>query len=118
VNENLYFGEGRNNVAYSTSIPMERALLPFPLNTFFDNPDSGWSRDQLQPWSFPTAREAEEREPGNEVTVCAVCLFVRISQKLSKACGHFSHSASIDLQRGLQKPLFRLLNNAKLMPLQ
>ena len=43
-------------------------LPPLPPNRFFYHPDSGWSRDQPQPGSFSQRqREAEEREPGNEV---------------------------------------------------
>jgi len=34
----------------------------------FCHPDSGWSRDQPQPGSFfQRPREAEKRDPGNEV---------------------------------------------------
>ena len=46
----------------------QSTLPPLPPNRFFYHPDSGWSRDQPQPGSFSQRqREAEEREPGNEV---------------------------------------------------
>ena len=95
MNESLYFGDGRNNVAFFIGKirlrnPIERVaflatargfethkvchnnnqstLPPLPPNRFFYHPDSGWSRDQPQPGSFSQRqREAEKREPGNEV---------------------------------------------------
>jgi len=49
--------------------------LPHPSSRFFYHPDSGWSRDQLQPGSlFQLLREAEKRDPGNEVDVRAVLM--------------------------------------------
>ena len=46
----------------------QNTLPPIPSNRFFYHPDSGCSRDQPRPGSlFPTTREAEERDPGNEV---------------------------------------------------
>ena len=46
----------------------QSTLPPLPPSRFFYHPDSGWSRDQPQPGSFSQRqREAEEREPGNEV---------------------------------------------------
>ena len=45
-----------------------KTLLPHPSSRFFYHPDSRWSRDQLQPGSlFQRPREAEKRDPGNEV---------------------------------------------------
>ena len=45
-----------------------KTLLPHPSSRFFYHPDSGWSRDQPQPGSlFQRLREAENRDPGNEV---------------------------------------------------
>ena len=45
-----------------------KTLLPHPSSRFFYHPDSGWSRDQPQPGSlFQRLREAEKRDPGNEV---------------------------------------------------
>ena len=51
------------------SLPQQQSKYSaFPPNRFFYHPDSGWSRDQPQPGSFSQQqREAEEREPGNEV---------------------------------------------------
>ena len=46
-----------------------------PTNRFFCHPDSGWSRDQPQPGSFfQRPREAEKRDPGNEVVMLRVYL--------------------------------------------
>ena len=40
----------------------------FTLHPWKNFPGRGWSRDQPRPGSlFPTTREAEERDPGNEV---------------------------------------------------
>ena len=45
-----------------------KTLLPHPSSNFFYRPESGWSRDQPQPGSlFQRLREAEKRDPGNEV---------------------------------------------------
>ena len=45
-----------------------KTLLPHPCSRFFYHPDSGLSCDQLQPGSlFQRLREAEKRDPGNEV---------------------------------------------------
>ena len=45
-----------------------KTLLPHHSIWFFYHPDSGWSRDQPQPGSlFQRLREAEKRDPGNEV---------------------------------------------------
>ena len=45
-----------------------KTLLPHPTSRFFYHPDSGWSRDHPQPGSlFQRPREAEKRDPGNEV---------------------------------------------------
>ena len=47
-----------------------KTLLPHPSSRFFYHPDSGWSHDQLRPGSlFQRPREAEKRDPGNEVGV-------------------------------------------------
>ena len=46
----------------------QNTLPPLPPNRFFCHPDSGWSCDQPQPGSFfQRPREAEKRDPGNEV---------------------------------------------------
>ena len=45
-----------------------KTLLPHPSSRFFYHPASGWSRDLPQPGSlFERPREAEKRDPGNEV---------------------------------------------------
>ena len=45
-----------------------KTLLPHPSSRLFDHPDSGWSCDQPQSGSlFQRLREAEKRDPGNEV---------------------------------------------------
>ena len=45
-----------------------KTLLPHPSSRFFHHPDSGWSRNQPQPGSlFQRLREAEKRDPANEV---------------------------------------------------
>ena len=45
-----------------------KTLLPHPSSRFFYQLDSGWSREQPQPGSlFQRLREAEKRDPGNEV---------------------------------------------------
>ena len=50
----------------------QNTLPPIPSNRFFYHPDSGCSRDQPRPGSlFRTTREAEERDPGNEVAKMA-----------------------------------------------
>ena len=42
--------------------------IPHPSSRFFYHPESGWSCDQPQPGSlFQRLREAERRDPGNEV---------------------------------------------------
>ena len=49
-------------------INQQSTLSPLPPNRFFCHPDSGWSCDQPQPGSFfQRPREAEKRDPGNEV---------------------------------------------------
>ena len=46
----------------------QNTLPPLPPNRFFCHPDSGWSCNQPQPGSFfQRPREAEKRDPGNEV---------------------------------------------------
>ena len=46
----------------------QNTLPLLPPNRFFCHPDSGWSCDQPQPGSFfQRPREAEKRDPGNEV---------------------------------------------------
>ena len=63
----------------SSDIPLSPCLSKFvtvtiknpvtpPFKQIFYHPDSGWSRDQPQPGSlFQRPREAEKRDPGNEV---------------------------------------------------
>ena len=96
MNESLlYFEDGRNHVAFIIGkfdfeprkseqylatawrgfeahkvchINQPNTLPPLPPNRFFCHPDSGWSCDQPQPGSFfQRPREAEKRDPGNEV---------------------------------------------------
>ena len=53
---------------YSSTFGREDDKIPHPSSRFFYHPDSGWSRDQRQAGSlFQRLREAEKRDPGNEV---------------------------------------------------
>ena len=55
-------------VGTQVNLVERKTLLPHPSSRFFYHPDSGWSRDQRQPGSlFQRLREAEKRDPGNEV---------------------------------------------------
>ena len=53
---------------YSSTFGREDDKIPHPSSSFFYHRDSGWSRDQPQPRSlFQRQREAEKRDPGNEI---------------------------------------------------
>ena len=66
----------------------QSTLPPLPPSRFFCHPDSGWSCDQPQPGSFfQRPREAEKRDPGNEVggpDKATACLFIGIVCRLLK----------------------------------
>ena len=60
--------ENRRVGGYSSTFGRNDDKIPHPSSRFFYHPDSGWSRDQSQPGSlFEPLREAEKRDPGNEV---------------------------------------------------
>ena len=62
--------QNRRVGGYSITFGREDDKIPHPSSIFFYHPDSGWSRDQPQPGSlFPRLREAEKRDPGNEVVM-------------------------------------------------
>ena len=62
--------QNRRVGGYSSTFGREDDKIPHPSSRFFYHPDSGWSRDQRQPGSlFPRLREAEKRDPGNEVVM-------------------------------------------------
>ena len=62
----------------SCHINKQNILPPLRSNRFFCHPDSGWSHDQPQPGSlFQRLREAEKRDPGNEV----------VGQDFDEPCG-------------------------------
>ena len=60
--------QNRRVGGYSGTFGREDDKIPNLSSRFFYLPDSGWSRDQRQPGSlFQRLREAEKRDPGNEV---------------------------------------------------
>ena len=60
--------QNRRVGGYLSTFGREDDKIPHPSSRFFYHPDSGWSRDQPQPGSlFQQLREAEKRDPGNEV---------------------------------------------------
>ena len=60
--------QNRRVGGYSSTFGREDDEIPHPSSRFFYHPDSGWSHDQLQPGSlFLRLREAEKRDPANEV---------------------------------------------------
>ena len=62
------FIQNRRVGGYSSAFGREDDKMPHPSSRFFFHPDSGRSRDQSQPGSlFQQLREAEKRDPGNEV---------------------------------------------------
>ena len=62
--------QNRRVGGYSSTFCREDDKIPHPSSRFFYHLDSGWSRDQPQPGSlFQRLREAEKRDPGNEVVI-------------------------------------------------
>ena len=62
------FIQNRRVGGYSSVFGREDDKMPHPSSRFFFHPDSWRSRDQSQPGSlFQQLREAEKRDPGNEV---------------------------------------------------
>ena len=58
---------------YSNIFGREDDKIPHPSSRFSSPPDSWWSRDPPQPGSlFQLLREAEKRDPGNEVAHAVV----------------------------------------------
>ena len=59
---------------YSSTFGREDDKIPHASSRFFYHADHGWSRDEPQPGSlFQRLREAEKRDPGNEVAL-SLCL--------------------------------------------
>ena len=83
------------------TVTIKETLLPHPSSRFFYHPDSGWSRDQPQPGSlFQRLREAEKRDPGNEVVSVFAQLFKSsLNQKCNfQICGlKIRHECSLQL---------------------
>ena len=68
--------ENRRVGGCSSTFGREDDKIPHPSCRFFYHPDSGWSPDQPQSGSlFQRLRDAEKRDPGNEVDV-QFCLLI------------------------------------------
>ena len=79
--------QNRRVGGYSSTFGREETLLPHPSSRFFYHPDSGWSRDQPQLGSlFQPLREAEKRDPGNEVAHGVwICACAHVQMRKSEA---------------------------------
>ena len=63
------FIQNRRVGGYLSKFGGEDDKVPHPSSRFLYHPDSGWSRDEPKPGPlFQLLREAERRDPGNEVT--------------------------------------------------
>ena len=86
-----------------------KTLLPHPSSRFFYHPDSGWSRDRPQ-----RIREAEKRDPGNEVgsvlefvffpnrQLCIFLAAIHVCKNRLNASNSANHHAGCDPPSGFK----------------